>query len=328
MKIFSSILLSLTLACAARAQDAVTLRLLPEAQVDSSGIFLHQLVVPVVPSSASSSASVAAASSAVLPQIRLASAPSPGQTASFSRSQITELVQKCSSGLIVSNWSGATLVRVSRRTRQFTDSDMTELLTATLQRESVRDRGELELRLTKPWAAMPVPDEPLTLKISDLPATGVSSSFMVNCELLCGTERVGSWPLTAQAKVWHEIPIAHSSLIRGQLLKDADITLERRDVLSQRDAWSNFPTEDTSLELTDNIPVGLPVLNRSVHVRPLIHRGRLIDGLYQDGGLIISLKVEALEDGLLGQIVRVRNPKTKHEIYGKVQNEQTVLISL
>jgi len=157
MKISSSILLSLMLACAARAQEAATWQLLPEARVDGSGIFLQQLVQLVVPSSASS-ASVAAASSAVLPQIRLASAPSPGQTASFSRSQITELAQKNYSGLIVSNWSGATLVRVSRRTRQFSDSDMTELLTATLQRESVRDRGELELHLIKPWAAVPVPD--------------------------------------------------------------------------------------------------------------------------------------------------------------------------
>ncbi len=164
------------LACAARAQEAATWQLLPEARVDGSGIFLQQLVQLVVPSSASSSASVAAASSAVLPQIRLASAPSPGQTASFSRSQITELVQKNYSGLIVSNWSGATLVRVSRRTRQFSDSDMTELLTATLQRESVRDRGELELHLVKPWATVPVPDEPLTLKYSDLPPSNVVTS--------------------------------------------------------------------------------------------------------------------------------------------------------
>jgi flagella basal body P-ring formation protein FlgA len=151
---------------------------------------------------------------------------------------------------------------------------------------------------------------------------------MNNCELWTGSERIGAWPLTATAKVWRDIPLAHSPLVRGQLLKDADITLERRDILAQRDAWLNFPTTDASLELTENIPEGLPVLNRSVHARPLIHRGRLVDGLYQDGGLCISLKVEALEDGLLGQIVRVRNPKTKHEIYGKVQNEQTVLISL
>ena len=54
----------------------------------------------------------------------------------------------------------------------------------------------------------------------------------------------------------------------------------------------------------------------------------LVDAVFQDGTLSISLKVEILEDGLLGQTIRVRNPKTKRELYGKVQNEETVLITL
>ena len=40
------------------------------------------------------------------------------------------------------------------------------------------------------------------------------------------------------------------------------------------------------------------------------------------------MKVEVLADGLPGQMVRVRNPKTKREFYAKVQDEQTVLINL
>lgn len=70
------------------------------------------------------------------------------------------------------------------------------------------------------------------------------------------------------------------------------------------------------------------MLNRSVRARPIVQRGQLVEGIYQDGGLSISLKVELLEDGLPGQTIRVRNPKTKRELHGKVQNEQTVVIAL
>ena len=76
-----------------------------------------------------------------------------------------------------------------------------------------------------------VPDEPLTLKVFDLPATGIIPSCVVSCELWNGKERVGSWQLAVQASIWRDIPVAHSALTRGQLLKDADVTLERRDVL-------------------------------------------------------------------------------------------------
>lgn len=313
---FLFILAQCGLAQIARADEPVVWQLLPQAQVDSSGIFLNQLILP------------SATSVVPLPQIRLAPAPNLGQTFSFSRDQITELVRKHCPELFTSNWSGATQIRVSRRTRQFIDSELTELLTATLQREFVKDHGELEIHLTRQWVPIAVPDETLTAKVFDLPATGINPNCVVRCELWNGKERVGDWQLTIQASVWRDVPVAHSPLIRGQLLRDADITLERRDVLVLRDAYLNFSHADETLQLAENIPAGLPVLNRSVRIRPVILRGQLVEGLYQDGSLSISLKVETLEDGLPGQTVRVRNPKTKRELYGKVQNEQTVLIAL
>ena len=128
--------------------------------------------------------------------------------------------------------------------------------------------------------------------------------------------------------MWRDIPVAHSTLQRGEALKDADITMERSDVLVQRDAFMNFPTTDESLELTESISEGHPVLNRSVRIRPTILRGQMVDAVFQDGSLGISLVVETLEDGVLGQTVRVRNPKTRREIHGKVENEKTIRINL
>jgi flagella basal body P-ring formation protein FlgA len=42
----------------------------------------------------------------------------------------------------------------------------------------------------------------------------------------------------------------------------------------------------------------------------------------------ISLKVEILEDGAKGQQVRVRNPQSKREFRGKVENENTITIGM
>lgn len=318
MKHFKTIL-SLILglaAVSAFADEQPALQLAPQAKVDSTGIFFDQIVTTPTPK-------------VVLPHLRLAPAPALGQTASLSRNQITELVQKQASEFATTtNWSGATQVRVSRRTRQFDLPEMTELMTATLQKEFVKNRGELELHLSRQWTPTEVPDEPLTLKVGEVPAQGLSPNFMLTCELWQGRERVGQWQLAVQAAIWRDVPIARSGLHRGELLKDSDIATERRDILSQRDIYLNYPTTDDSLEIAENVQPGMPVLNRSVRTRPAILRGRVVDAVFTDGALSISLKVEALEDGLLGQTVRVRNPKTKRELYGKVQNEQTVLIAL
>jgi flagella basal body P-ring formation protein FlgA len=316
-------LLCLGIPGAARAaDDAVTWQLRPELKVDASGIFLSQLVEPAVSSSAAHPPNV------VLPHLRLAPAPSLGQTASFSRAQIIELAHDQCPELATTNWTGAAKTRVSRLTNLLTDSALVGMLTAALQRDEVKDRGTLELHLVHPLPPALIPEEGVTLKITDLPPTGVSPAFLLRCELWNGTEHVSDWQLSVQARVWREIPVAAARLTRGQLLQDAPVQMERRDLLFCRDAFLNFPSPDGNLELTETIPPGMPILNRSVRVRPVLLRGKIVDGIYADGALTISLKVETLEDGQPGQVIRLRNPKTKREIYGKVQNEQTVLLTL
>jgi len=134
--------------------------------------------------------------------------------------------------------------------------------------------------------------------------------------------------MTAQAKIWRDIPVAQTALRRGQIVSQAGITSERRDILSLWDPIANLDSGNDVLELSENLRAGQPILSRSVRVRPTITRGKLVEAVVQDGGLSITLKVETLEDGMRGQVVRVRNPKTRREFTGQVQNEQTILVIL
>jgi flagella basal body P-ring formation protein FlgA len=186
----------------------------------------------------------------------------------------------------------------------------------------------LELRFATPWMAVTVPDEPLTVTLTQMPAAGVNPNFLAGFDLWNGRERAGHWQAVLQARVWRKIPVANTPLTRGELLRDADLTLERRDVLAARDVVLQVSKDDNSLALVENVAAGLPVPSRAVRPRPVVKRGQLVDGVFEQGSLTISLKVEILEDGLLGQTVRVRNPKTKRELTGKVQNEETISITL
>jgi flagella basal body P-ring formation protein FlgA len=316
-KIWQSCVCAALLAAATRvacAGDAASFALVPEAKVDSSGIFLSQIV--------------RSPPSATIPLLRLAPAPPLGQTTPLSRQQIIDLAKAVAPELDTTNWTGPSTVRISRRTRDLGQVEVTDMLRAALQRDYVGTRGELELRFTQPWVPVSVPDEPLSLRVTDLPAAGIMANEVAGFELWCGKERLGAWQQATAARIWHEVPVAHSQLQRGQLLREADIVMERRDVLGQHEACIHFPVTDEYLELNTSVSVGSPVWARCAHARPLLRRGRLVEAVFQEGDLMISLKVETLEDGALGQTVRVRNPKTRRELVGKVQNEDLVLIAL
>lgn len=321
MRLLKPILIALAAVLPAAAQvpapatDPLSYQLAPQVQVDSAGIYFDQILLSPAPDKP-------------IPHILMARAPRLGQTATFSQNDVAILAQACSLGLKLTNWMGAAQVSVSRRVKTMESADLIDLLTSTLQKEYVKNLGELELHLTRPWTRMLAPDEAIKVKVIEMPTAGVMPSFVMTFELWAGRENLGSWQAQLKASVWRDVPVAHSTLQRGESLKDADVTMERADLLVQRDAYLNFPTADDTLELTENIPTGRPILNRSVRQRPLVLRGQLVEGVFQDGALSISLMVETLDDGALGQTVRVRNPKTKRELIGKVENEKTIRITL
>jgi len=294
------------------AENAGPFELRPQAAVNSQGILLSDILTN--------------RSEIPLPRVVLAPPPPIGRPTFLTRAQINELLGQKAPELVSTNWSGAERIKVSRATRVFNQAALTELLSTTLQNEQVKDRGELELRFTRPWNNILLPDEALSIKILELPTTGLSPNFICRFELLAGSESVGVFQQGLQAKVWKDVYVAHSNLLRGQLLKEADVTLDKRDILVNRESLEKVPLDDPYIEFRENVPAGSLITARALRLRAIIKRGRQVDAMFQDTSLTISVRAEALEDGVPGQIVRLRNSQSRREFKGKVQDEQTVVV--
>jgi flagella basal body P-ring formation protein FlgA len=294
------------------AETPASFQLAATAQVDSTGIFLQQLVKSDQP----------------LPSVRLTDAPALGGTVSFTRAQISSLLATAAPNLIVSNLDGSDSIEISRRMHTLSENAVLALLTGSLQRDYIKDRGQLELNFTQPWTAPTVPDEPLTVKMLELPNGGVTHSFIIRFQLCTAGETVDTWQSSLQARVWRDVWVAHTTLQRGQLVSESDVTRERRDVLPISESLADFSADDSSLQFGTTIEAGNILLARDLKPRTVMHRGQIADGLLQDGSLNIMMKVEVLEDGAPGQIVKIRNPVSMHNLSGKVVNDQTIMISL
>ncbi|MFO1488101.1 MAG: flagellar basal body P-ring formation chaperone FlgA [Verrucomicrobiota bacterium] len=296
----------------AAAVEPVRFQLRATAQADSTGVYLNQVID----------------TRDALPSVRLCDSPAFGKAATLTREQVAGYLREAGAELVISNWAGPEMVRITRRIRTLTEADMLNLLTETLQRDCVKDRGELELRPTRGWAEVPVPDEPLTLRILEQPTGGIAPAALYRFEIRSAREGVGIWQTAVQVRIWRDIWVAHSAVKRGEPLSDADLVRERRDVLPLRDSCADFVSQDSSLEFSEAVISGNPILARTLKPRAVIHRGQLAQAVFQDGALSITMKVEALEDGAPGQIIRTRNPVSRRDVSARVVNEQTLLISL
>jgi flagella basal body P-ring formation protein FlgA len=291
--------------------DAGELQLNAVAAVSGDGVYLPQIFSAADP----------------LPAIKLSEAPAFGKNLVLSRDKIIELLSQNAPNC-GTNFSGADEIKISRRARTFDESDVLGLLTARLQNDFVKDRGQLELHLAQPWSPLVLPDETLTLDVQDIPSLGVSPNFMVRFSLRTANETLGTWTANLKASVWREVCVASHQLTRGDQLTPDIYSRERRDVLGLHGEVADLSAANDALEATESVPAGATFLTHMIKPRTVIHRGQNAEALVQDGALSVKTKVQILEDGAPGEIVRARNVSTNRDLSGKVLDDKTILITL
>lgn len=280
---------------------------------DGEGVFLNQLIEPA----------------SDLPRLRIADSPLFGKSLLLKRADIQTLSAAAGFNLALTDSTGPLMTRVTRKSRSLGEHELIELLSGWLQEHNVRDLGQIELRLSRPWTPVAIADEAFTLKVLDIPTSGIAANFIARFELETAFgEHLGPWQTSLQARVWREVWVARSPIKRGEPAATADLVRERRDLLLCHEAMADLISQDAALEFVEPVPQGAPILARFIKPRAVVRRGQNLAAVIQDGALMITLKVEALEDGAAGQFIRVRNPLSRRDLHAKIVDEQNVLVSL
>lgn len=217
---------------------------------------------------------------------------------------------------------------VVRPPRRLEEEELRILLTDSLNAGPGGSGAEWELHFTRPWTSVKVPDEPLKVEIVEPALNRITSTAVFRFELRAGRQLLGSWQMPVQARLWREVVVAEAALQRGQLLIDAPVTRVRRDVLTLRDPLYELPATAAAYELIESVPASAPLTARALRLKPVVYRGQTVNAIMRDQAMTISCKVEVMEEGVPGQLVRVRNLQSRRELRGKVQDEQTIAISL
>ncbi|HAM70728.1 MAG TPA: flagella basal body P-ring formation protein FlgA [Verrucomicrobiales bacterium] len=288
--------------------------LLPQAQVTGAGVFLDQLV--------------AGADTNAVPHTRLADAPPMGRILQLSSAQVAAALRSAAPAFAARGWSGAPATQVTRRTRALPAAEVLAALKEQLQQAAARDAGELEIRFLRPWSPTVIPDEPYTLRLDNLPPSGLSPILQLRFELTSEQESLGFWQVGLEARLTREVWVARSQLRRGDPVQEADVAREPRDTLRYRDLLPADADFTQGWVVAEPLNPGQPLLRRSLAPRVVVQRGQLLEAVFKEGGLTVSLKVEALDPGAQGQVIRVRNTTSRRELRAKVLNDQAVQIQL
>ncbi len=213
-------------------------------------------------------------------------------------------------------------------TRMVESDELLELLTAKLVPNRKLADGDLLLEFAREWKPLSAPEGELSVNITEQPVNGPNAYFLVRFELLADKTKVGTWTAFMKGKLMRTVWVTRSAAQRGDDLSKLDLAQERRDVMNLQGGFWSGPGAGPAQSLTQNLSAGAILFGRQTQLMPVIRRGELVDAIISDNALLVRLKVEVLEDGAPGQLVRIRNNTTRKELRGKVINESTIQVVL
>nr|WP_319483275.1 flagellar basal body P-ring formation chaperone FlgA [uncultured Cohaesibacter sp.] len=123
------------------------------------------------------------------------------------------------------------------------------------------------------------------------------------------------------------LPVPRATIAAGDVIT-LSVLESRKFNATSFDRFSVIPNVNDILgkEAVRRLPVGMPIQRSAVRRREIVKRGEPAQLVFQDRGLEIIAHVEPLEDGVAGEIIRVRNVDTGLIVVGRVEENGTISI--
>jgi flagella basal body P-ring formation protein FlgA len=181
--------------------------------------------------------------------------------------------------------------------------------------------GDFQLGVERPWVPERAPEPGWTLAITEYPVTP-SSVMLLRCQV---TDAHGSQESTVlvHAALWRDAWAVELPIEAGSTFDTTRLKARRSDMLREHDLLPATIGDDGYM-FARTVPVGRMLTWHDVARHQQVRKGDLVEVTAVDGLLKISMKALALEGGVTGDTITVRNPDSKKDFTALVTEENHV----
>ena len=128
----------------------------------------------------------------------------------------------------------------------------------------------------------------------------------------------------ANLVLWVTLPAAARPLNKGENLSPDAVTFIRFNASQLRGVpWDG---QGGPWQTSRSLTTGEPILQSDLASQLMVRRGDVVKLIFKRGNVHMETHAEALADGEPGGTIAVRNLQTKKQVYGIVQDGNTVII--
>lgn len=138
------------------------------------------------------------------------------------------------------------------------------------------------------------------------------------------------WTIYVSAKIHQTVQalVANQYLKRGTILHAEDLKAKSFDISELKFGYFTDSKEVLGKTLKRHLSRGAVLTPSNLAVTKIIHRGERVTIVATTGGISVQAAGQALEDGGMGDIIRVKNLNSKKVIEGRVEAPGRVKVDL
>ncbi len=139
-------------------------------------------------------------------------------------------------------------------------------------------------------------------------------------------QREGKLIASGKVKIWAQVPFTARRIEKHKLIGPEDFILRKVELSGLPRGVITDPNFILNKRAKSSLPPGIPLRIDHLEEPPILKKGEFANALFETPSLRISIKVVLLEDGRIGQVIRIKNPVSNKELKGKVIEGGTLII--
>ena len=187
--------------------------------------------------------------------------------------------------------------------------------------------GDVVVSLTREWQPFKVSGNFL-LKLNSCSPDELSPSSYLRFSVWDEGAKLGDFSIPVKVAHLKEVYFSKKAMFPGMRLNKDLFKNCKVDVLKQHANTVQANANLASFETSSSIRANSPLKWNNLTKVTLINKGKVIDVFASGNGIFVTMKGLALEDGVEGSFVKVRNLSSDKEFHAKVLNENSVKVHL
>ncbi|NDC38387.1 MAG: flagella basal body P-ring formation protein FlgA, partial [Proteobacteria bacterium] len=246
-----------------------------------------------------------------LKKLEIVASPAPGQSTTVAAMAVLERLRAANVDFNQIGYSLPSIVTITRAGRIISADEVRgaiEGLLASQQREVTIKQVKYDSNVVLAPGVTSISAEPL---FSPSPA---QLSFMI-------TARVSGSPdvrfkAVAAADEWKEVPVAARALPRGAVVESTDVVMARMNAATLPRDLADNPASIVGLSTSSGVSYGEAFQRSKLAIPPVISAGSPVTMIVRTATLEATASGVALEAGIEGQEIKVRNEASKRVVTG------------